>query len=159
MDASLRAVKALITSCTKLFSGMVESSEEHESSSNYSDSIPRDIEVIQGVAVEGGNHHAEEVDQVEDITAITTLQASTSEVVVPKAILVSATVEEETQGVGHMADVTPPCLTTDFQGFVRDSPPLAILAPRFPSNNQLSVPLAPDVVDAVDRVGVIPRPN
>ena len=60
---------------------MVESSEEKESSSGYSDLTPRDVEEIQGAAVEGGNQHAEEVEQVEDITAITALQDSTSEVV------------------------------------------------------------------------------
>ena len=42
--------------------------------------------------MEGGNQHAEEVDQVEDITVITTLQVSTSKVVVPFATPVSATV-------------------------------------------------------------------
>ena len=106
--------------------------------------------------MEGGNQHAKEVDRVEDITAITALQASTSEVVVPKATPVTATVEEETQGVGHMAEVTPPSLTTEFQVVVQDPSPLAILAPGFPPDNQLSAPLAPDVADAVDRVRVIP---
>ena len=36
----------LIASCTKLFPGVVESSEEEESSSGYSDLSPRDIEEI-----------------------------------------------------------------------------------------------------------------
>ena len=46
MDASLRALKALIASCTELFPGVVESLEEEESSSGYSDLTPRDIEEI-----------------------------------------------------------------------------------------------------------------
>ena len=73
MDASLRALKALIANCTELFPGVVESSEEDESSSGYSDLTPYDVEEIQGAAVEGRNQHAEEVEQVEDITAITAL--------------------------------------------------------------------------------------
>ena len=79
--------------------------------------------------------------------------------VVPKATPVSATVGKESQWVGHMAEVTPPSLTTDFQVVDRDPPPLAILAPEFPPGNQLSAPLAPDVADAVGRVGVIPGPD
>ena len=85
MDASLRTLKALIASCTELFSGVVESLEEEVSTSGYSVLTPRDIEEIQGTLVESGNQHAEEVDQVEDITAITALQVSTTEVVVPNA--------------------------------------------------------------------------
>ena len=154
MDASLRALKALIASYTELFPGVVESSEEDESSLSYSDLIPRDIEDIQGAAVEGGNQHAEEVDQVEDITTITTLHVSTSEVVVPNATPVSATVGEETQDDGHMAEVTPPSLTMTFQVVVMDPPPFAILAPGVPPDSHLSAPLAPDVAEAVDRVGV-----
>ena len=46
MNASLRALKALIASCTELFPVVVESSEEDESSSSYSDLTPRDIEKI-----------------------------------------------------------------------------------------------------------------
>ena len=83
MDASLKAMKALIASCTELFSAVVESSEEGKSSSSYSDLIPHDIVEIYDVAVEGGNQHAEEVDQVEDITVITALPISTTEVVFP----------------------------------------------------------------------------
>ena len=158
MDASLRALKALIANCTELFPGVVDSLEEKESSLGYSNLTPRDVEEIQGAAVEGGNQHAEEVEQVEDITAITALQDSTSEVVVPNATPVSATVRKETQEDGHMADVTPPSLTTDFQVVVRDPPPLAILAPEFPPSKQLSAPLAPEVAEAADRVGVIPGP-
>jgi hypothetical protein len=46
-----------------------------------------------------------------------------------------------------------------FQMVARDSSPLAILAPRFLPDNQLSAPLAPDVAKTVDHVGVIPGPN
>ena len=159
MDASLRALKALIAICTELFSRVVESSEEEESPSGYSDLIPRDIEEIQGAAVKGGNQHAEEVDRVEDITSITTLQVSTSEVVVPNAIPVSAMIEKETQEDGHMAEVIPPSLAMTFQVVARDPPPFAILAPGFPPDSQLSVLLAPNVAEAVDRVEVIPRPD
>ena len=73
---------------------------------------------------------------MEDITAITALKDSTSEVVVPNATPVSATVGKEHQGVGHMAEVTPPKFTTDFQVVVQDPPPLAILALEFPPGNQ-----------------------
>ena len=156
MDASLKAMKAVIASCTKLFPVVVESSEKEESSSSYSDLTPHDIEEIQGVAVEGGNQHAEDVDQVEDITAITALHVFTTEMVVPNATPVSATVGEETQDDGHMAEVTPPSLTMTFQVVVLDPPPLAILAPGVPPDSHLSAPLAPDVAEAVDRVGVIP---
>ena len=158
MDATLRALKALIANCTEMFPGVVESSEEDESSSDYSDSTPRDAEDIQGAAAEDGNQPMEVVEHVEDITAITALKDSTSEVVVPNATLVSATVGKEHQGVDHMAEVTPPKLTTDFQVVARDPPPLAILAPEFPPSKQLSAPLAPEVAEAADRVGVIPGP-
>ena len=147
MDASLRALKALIASYTELFPGVVESSEEDESSLSYSDLIPRDIEDIQGAAVEGGNQHAEEVDQVDDITAITALHVSTTKVVVPNATPFFATVGEEIQKDGQMAEVTPPSLAMIFQVVARDPPPLAILAPRFLPDNQLSAPLAPDVAE------------
>ena len=159
IDVSLRALKAFIVSCTELFPGVVESSEEEESSLGYSDLTPRDIEEIQGAALEGGNQHAEEVDQVEDITAITTLQVSTLEVVVPNATIVSATVGKETQEDGHMAEVTSPSLAMTVQVVARDPPLLAIIAPGFPPDSQLSAPLATDVAEAVDRVGVIPGPD
>ena len=159
MDSSLRALKALIASCTKLFPVVVESSEGEESPSRYSDLTPRDIEEIHGATVKDGNQHAEEVDQVEDITAITTLYVSTSEVVVPNANPVFATVGEETQHDGHMAEVAPKSLAMTFQVVARDPPPLAILASGFPSDSQLSAPLAPVVADAVDRVGVNTGPD
>jgi hypothetical protein len=41
----------------------------------------------------------------------------------------------------------------------RDPPPLAILAPGFPPNSQLSARLAPDVAEKVDHMRVIPRLN
>jgi hypothetical protein len=65
---------------------MVESSEEGETSSSYSDLIPHNMVEIQDVTVGGGNQHVEEVDQVEDITAITAFTAlpiSATEVIVP----------------------------------------------------------------------------
>jgi hypothetical protein len=42
---------------------------------------------------------------------------------------------------------------------VRDPPPLVILAPGFQPDSQRSAPLAPDVAETVDHVGVIPGPN
>ena len=106
--------------------------------------------------MKGGNQHAEEVDQVEDFTAITALPVSIIEVVIPNATHVSATVGEEIQENNHMAEVTPPSVVTAFQVVASDPPPLAIHAPGFPSNNQLSALLAPNVAEAVNRVGVIP---
>ena len=44
----------------------------------------------------------------------------------------------------------------EFQMVARDLPPLAILAPGFSLDGQRSAPLAPDVAETVDRVGVIP---
>ena len=120
---------------------------------------PHDIEEIQGVAVEGGNQHAEDVDQVEDITAITALHVFTTEMVVPNATPVSATVGEETQEDSHMAEVTPPSLVTAFQMVAREPPPLASLVPEFPPDNQLSAPLVPNIAETADRVGLISGPN
>jgi hypothetical protein len=54
MDATLKAMKALIASCTELFPAMVDSSEERETSSSYSELISQDVEEIQGAAVGGG---------------------------------------------------------------------------------------------------------
>jgi hypothetical protein len=59
----------------------------------------------------------------------------------------------------HMAEVTPPSPNMAFQMVARDPPPLAILAPGFPPDSQRSAPLAPDVAETVDRMGVIPGPN
>ena len=96
---------------------------------------------------------------MEDITAITALPVSTTEVLVSNATPVSATIGEETLDDCHMAQVTTPSLATDFQVVARDPPPLAILAPRFPPDDELYAPLAPDVAETVDRVGVIPGPD
>jgi hypothetical protein len=41
----------------------------------------------------------------------------------------------------------------------QDPPPLAILVPEFPLDNQRSAPLAPDVAETADRVGVVPGSN
>ena len=141
------------------FSGVVESLEEEESSSSYSDLTPRDIKKIQCAAVDGGNQHAEEMDQVEDITAITALHVFTSEIVVANVTPVSATVGEEIQDDGHLAEVTPPSLAMTSQMVARNPPPLAFLAPEFPPDSQPSAPLPPEVAEAVDRVGIIPRPD
>jgi hypothetical protein len=159
MDAALKAMKALIASCTEFFPATVESSKDEETSSSYSDLTPHDIVEIRGASVGGGNHHVEEVDQVEDITAITALPVSTTEVLVSNATAVSATVGEGTMDDCQMAEVTTPSVATDFQLVVWDPPPLAILAPGFPPDNQLSAPLAPDVAETVYHVGVIPGPD
>jgi hypothetical protein len=73
MDASFKAMKTLIASCTELFPATVESSKEEETSSSYSDLIPHDMVEIQGAVVGGGNQHVEEVEQVENITVITAI--------------------------------------------------------------------------------------
>jgi hypothetical protein len=132
MDASLKAMKALIASCTELFPATVESSKEAETSSSYSDLTPRDMMEIQGAMVGGGNQHVEEVEQVEDITAITVIAGppvSATEEVVPLATPVSSTVGEDGR---HVAEVTLPSPNMAFQMVARDPPPLAILAPEFP---------------------------
>ena len=61
-----------------------------------------------------------------DITAITALHVSSSEVVVPNATSVSATVGEETHDDGHMVEVSPLSLVMTSQVVTRDPPPLAI---------------------------------
>jgi hypothetical protein len=114
MDAFLKATKALIASCTELFPATVESSKEEETSSSYSDLTPHDIVEIQGATEGGGNQHVEEMVQVEDITAITALPVSTTEVLIPIATLVSSTVGEETLAGRHVAEVTPPSPTMAF---------------------------------------------
>jgi hypothetical protein len=72
--------------------------------------------------------------------------------------LPSSYIKESLDG-RHVAKVTPPSPTMAFQMVARDPPPLALLAPGFPPDRQLSAPLAPDVAEKVDRVGVIPGPN
>jgi hypothetical protein len=159
MDATLKIMKALIASCTELFPATVESSEEDESLSSYSDLTPHDIVEIQGAAVGGGNQHVEEVEQVEDITAITAPPVSATEEVVPIATPFSSTVGKESLDGRHVAEVILPSPTMAFQMVVRDPPPLALLALGFPPDSQLSTPLAPDVAETVDHVGVILGPN
>jgi hypothetical protein len=98
MDASLKAMKALIATCIELFPATVESSKEEETSSSYSDLTFHDTVEIQGATVRGGNQHVEKVDQVEDITVITALPVSTTKVLVPNVTPVSATVGEKNPG-------------------------------------------------------------
>lgn len=62
IDAALKAMKALISSCTELIPAMVESSEERETSSSYFDLTPHDMVETQGAAVGGGNQHVQDVD-------------------------------------------------------------------------------------------------
>ena len=50
MDATLKAMKALIVSCTELFPVKVESSENEKTSSSYSDLIPQNVVEIRGAA-------------------------------------------------------------------------------------------------------------
>jgi len=162
MDASLKAMKALIAGCTELFPATVESLKEEETSSSYSDLTSHDMVEIQGAVVGGGNQHVEEMEQVEDITAITAIAAPlvcATEKVVPIATPVSSTVGGESLDGRHVAEVTPPSPNMAFQMVAWDPPPLAILAPGFPPDSQLSAPLAPDVAEKVDHVGVIPGPN
>jgi hypothetical protein len=162
MDATLKAMQALIASCTELFLATIKSWEEGKTSSSYSDLTPHNMVETRDTAVGGENQHVEEVDQVEDITAITSLTAppiSATEVVVPIATPISSTVGEEIRDGCHVAEVTPPSPAMAFQMVVRDPPPLALLAPRFPSDSQLSAPLAADVAETVDHVGVIPESN
>jgi hypothetical protein len=71
----------------------------------------------------------------------------------------SFTIGEETLDSCHVVEVIPPSSAMAFQMVARDPPPLALLAPGFPPDNQLSAPLAPDVAETVDHVGVIPGPD
>jgi hypothetical protein len=96
---------------------------------------------------------------VEDITALTVPPVSATEVVVSIATLVSSTVGEETLDGCYVSDVTPPSHVVAFHVVAQDPPPLALLAPRFPPDSQLSTPLASDVAETVDHVGVILRPD
>jgi hypothetical protein len=91
MDATLIAMKALIASCTELFSIMVESSEDGEISSSYSDLTPKRCGGNSRVATEGRNQPIEEEDQVEDIMALTAPPISATQVVVPNAAHTSST--------------------------------------------------------------------
>jgi hypothetical protein len=99
------------------------------------------------------------VEQVEDITAVTAIAGppvSATKEVVLLATPISSTVGEDGR---HVAEVTPPSPNMAFQMIAQDPPPLVILAPEFPPDSQRSAPLAPDVAETVDRVGVIPEPN
>jgi hypothetical protein len=114
MDASLKAMKALIASYMELFPATVESSKEEETSSSYSDLTPYDMVEIQDVVVGGRNQHVEEVEQMEDITAIVVPSVSATEEVVSIATPVSSTVGGESLDGRHVAEVTPPSPTMAF---------------------------------------------
>ena len=62
MDAILKEMKALISSCTKLFPIVAQSSEEGKISLSYSDLTPHNMVEMKGAAVRGRNQHVEEVD-------------------------------------------------------------------------------------------------
>ena len=158
MNASLKAMKALIASCTELFPVVVGSSEDGETSSSCSDLTPHDVVEIQGAAVGGRNQQVEAEDQVEDIMALTALPVSATEVVDLNATPVSSTVGKETLDGGHVAEVTPPNPPMIFHVVSRAwlAPPLA---PEFTPGGPLSIPRALDVVEIRDHVGVIPAPN
>jgi hypothetical protein len=159
MDANLKAMKALIASCTELFSAMVESLEDEGASSRYSDLTPHDVVKIQGAAVGCGNQHVKEEDQVEDITALTAPPVSATEVLVPNATPVSSTFGKETLDSCHVTEVTPLSPLLTFHVVDRAPPPLAPLALGFPQSSQLAAPLAPDVAEIGDHIGVIPGPH
>jgi hypothetical protein len=159
MDATLKAMKALISSCTELFPTMVESSEDGETSSSYSDLIPHDVVEIQGAAVGGGNQHVQEVDQMKDITTLTAPPISTTKVVVPNAIPISSTVGKETLDGCHVEEVTPPSLPLTFHVVVTALPPLASLAPELSRSCPLAAPLATNFAEIGDHIGVILGPN
>ena len=108
MDATLKAMKALLASYTKLFPVRVESSEDGKTSSSYSDLTPQDVVEIQEVSAGGGNQLMEEDDQVEDITTLMAPPVSATEVVVPNATPVSSIVGKETLDGCHVTEVTPP---------------------------------------------------
>ena len=95
MDASLKAMKALVASCTKLFPVKIESSADRETLPSYSDLTPQDVVEIQGIVAGGGNQQVEEEDQVEDITALMAPPISPMEVVDLNATPVSSTVRKE----------------------------------------------------------------
>ena len=126
MDATLKAMKALIASWTELFPIMVESSKDGGTSSSYSDLIPQGVVDIQGAAATGGNQPMEEDEnQLEDITAFTAPPVSAIEVMVSNATPVSSIVGEETLDGCHVAEVIPPSPPLTFHVIVRAPPPLA----------------------------------
>jgi hypothetical protein len=142
MDATLKAMKSLIASCTELFPAMVESSKNGETSSSYSDLTPHNVVEIQGAEVGGENQHVEEEDHVEDITALTAPPIFAAKVVVPNATPVSSTVGNETLDDCHVVEITLPSPPLIFYVVVRALPPLAPLAPGFPSDSQLTTTYA-----------------
>jgi hypothetical protein len=159
MDAFSKAMKTPVASCTELFPIMVESSEDGEISSSYSDLIAHDVMEIQGAAAGGGNQLMEEEDQVEDITALMAPPISAIKVVDPNAIPVSSTIGKKTLDGCHVAKVTPLSPRLIFHVVCRAPPPLASFAPGFPRDNQLAAPLAPDFAETGDHIGVIPGSN
>ena len=93
------------------------------------------------------------------ITALTVPPVSATEVVVPIVTLVSSTVGDETLDGCHVADVTSLSPAVAFHVVARDPPSFILLASGFPPDNQISTPLAPDVAETVDHVGVISEPD
>jgi hypothetical protein len=96
---------------------------------------------------------------VEDITSLTVPPVSATKVVVPIVTLLSSTVREESLDGCHVTEITPLSPAMAFQMVARDPPPVALLAPRIQPDIQLPAPLAPNVADTVDHVGVIPEPD
>ena len=108
----------------------------------------------------GGHHDAHDpANSATEAVVPNTTPVSATEEVVPNITPVSATEGEETLNSCLVAEVTPLSTATAFHVVTWDPPPLAIIAPGFPPNSQLSAPLAPDVEETVDRVGVILEPN
>ena len=59
MDATLKATKALLVSCTELFPVMVDLLEDGETSSSYSDLTAQDVMEIRGAEIGGRNQPTE----------------------------------------------------------------------------------------------------
>jgi hypothetical protein len=135
MGASLKALKALVTSYTNLFPVMVESSEDEKTSSSYSDLTSQDVVKIREAAAGSENHPVEEKDQVEVITKLTAPPVSVNEVVVLNATPVSCTAGKKILDGYHVVEITPPSPPLTFHVVVRAPPPLASLALGFPQDS------------------------
>jgi hypothetical protein len=135
MDATLKAMKILIASCMELFPITLESSEDEETSSSYSDLTSQDVVEIWE-AVEGiGNQPMEEMDQLEDITALTAPPVFAIKVVVSITTPISSIVGKEILDGCHVAEVAPPSPHLTFHVVARAPSPLAPLASGFLLNS------------------------
>jgi hypothetical protein len=165
LEATLRAMKALIASFAEMFPSLLESSESGETSSTYEDLTPEDLMEIEGAQGEEEVQKVESVETVGEIPSATDPTVSTTQVVDLSATPASSTVVKQPLGASHVADASPLSPSATFQVVSRVSPrspkkggattPLANTFPLLSKDSHLGTPLVAVSQEKVGGAGAL----